>query len=82
MPRRAGARRGVISEQLRRALLHEGGELAGRPDPVEQVKAIYDFHAELDYELEPIADARLAAVAELRRQGWSYDRIAAATELS
>jgi len=41
-----------------------------------------DRVAALDAELERIAKVRLKAVHRLRRDGWSYDRIAAVSGLS
>ena len=46
------------------------------------VRAVGDTFAALDSELERIAAVRLDAVRRLRGEGWSYDRIAAATGLS
>jgi hypothetical protein len=79
---RAGAREGTISAELQAALLSESHALGGVVDPVDRIKAVNDFFAQLDFELEAVGDVRLEAVGELRAQGWSYDRIAAATELS
>ena len=46
------------------------------------MRAVGDAFAALDGELERFAKVRLAAIAALRADGWSYDRIAAATGLS
>ncbi|GAB3439022.1 hypothetical protein GCM10027517_11950 [Phycicoccus ginsengisoli] len=51
-------------------------------DPLAVIAAVGDVFASLDDALAEVAMPRLRAVAELRRQGWSYDRIAAATQLS
>ncbi|MDU0314101.1 hypothetical protein RKE38_10430 [Phycicoccus sp. M110.8] len=51
-------------------------------EPLEVIAAVGDVFASLDDALAEVALPRLRAVAELRRQGWSYDRIAAATQLS
>jgi hypothetical protein len=80
--RRAGSRPGTISAELEAALAREAMNLAAVTDAVDQVKAVNDFFAQLDYELEAVARVRLQAVADLRGEGWSYDRIAAATGLS
>ena len=51
-------------------------------EPLVVIAAVGDVFAALDDALEQLAMPRLRAVADLRRQGWSYDRIAAATNLS
>lgn len=79
---RAGAREGVLSPALLAALLAESRSLGGVVDAVERIKAVNDFFAQLDLELEPFGDTRLEAVSELRAQGWSYDRISEETGLS
>ncbi|WP_297782763.1 hypothetical protein [Aeromicrobium sp.] len=79
---RAGARKGIVSAELEAALLKESRALGGLVEAVDRIKAVNDFFAQLDLELEQFADVRLEAVRELRAQGWSYDRIAAATSLS
>ena len=76
--RRAGYRAGQLSAQLREAIVAEGADL----DAVEEPFAVTDTFAVLDDALEAIALPRLRAIAELRRQGWSYDKLAAATDLS
>ncbi|NUR14912.1 hypothetical protein [Terrabacter sp. C0L_2] len=81
-PRRAGARRGSISPELQSAIRAEAERLAAMPDPVLTTKAVGDLFAAIDRELDRVAKVRLKAVRELRRGGWSYDRIAAATGLS
>lgn len=79
---RAGARSGIISVGLEAALSKEAHALGGVVGAVDRIQAINDFFAGLDFELEQFADVRLEAVRELRAQGWSYDRIANATNLS
>ncbi len=81
-PRCSGARRGALSADLRDALRAEADRLAAAGEPVPVIKAVGDAFAALDGELERLAQARLDAVRALRRQGWSYDRIATATGLS
>jgi DNA-directed RNA polymerase specialized sigma24 family protein len=71
-----------LSPQVRKALRDEAKRLEAAGGPVEQVRAVGDAFAALDAELERVAKVRLRAVAQLRRDGWSYDRIAAATGLS
>jgi DNA-directed RNA polymerase specialized sigma24 family protein len=51
-------------------------------DPVEAINAVGDAIAALDDALADLALPRLRAIAALRRDGWSYDKIADATNLS
>jgi DNA-directed RNA polymerase specialized sigma24 family protein len=81
-PRRSGSRPASLSPAVRAALRGEAQRLADLGDPVAVIRATADTFAALDAELERIAAVRLAAVARLRTEGWSYDRIAAATGLS
>ncbi|WP_457253619.1 hypothetical protein [Pedococcus sp. P5_B7] len=60
----------------------EAARLEGIGTDVEIIRAVGDMFAALDAELERIALVRLRAVRRLRAQGWSYDRIAEATDLS
>jgi hypothetical protein len=60
----------------------EAAKLSALEDEVTSIRAVGDTFAALDAELERIAKVRLRAVRRLRAQGWSYDRIAAATDLS
>jgi DNA-directed RNA polymerase specialized sigma24 family protein len=60
----------------------EAARIAKLPDPVSIIKTVGDTFAALDGELERMAAVRLSAVRRLRDDGWSYDRIAAATGLS
>lgn len=80
--RRAGYRDAELSKAMRQALNAEIHELAGTEGALERIRLVGDFYAALDAELERIAQVRLEAVRELRTQGWSYARIAAATGLS
>ena len=80
--RRSGARRGALSADLKEALRAEATNLGRAGDEVAVVRAVGDTFAALDAELERIAKVRLSAIQRLRAQGWSYDRIAAATDLS
>jgi DNA-directed RNA polymerase specialized sigma24 family protein len=52
------------------------------PDPVAVIQTVGATFAAIDVELERLAAVRLVAVRDLREDGWSYDRIAAATGLS
>lgn len=81
-PRRTGARRGALSAELRAAVRAEAARLGQGPDPVAVTKQVGNFFAAIDRELERVANVRLAAIAAMRAQGWSYDRIAAETGLS
>ena len=56
--------------------------VASLADPAGQIRAVNDFYAQLDFELEQIAGVRLNAVRELRAAGLSYSRIVEATGLS
>ncbi|WP_311208457.1 MULTISPECIES: hypothetical protein [unclassified Aeromicrobium] len=80
--RRTGARDGHISAQLQRALLKEVHALSAVVDPADRVRAVNDFFAQLDAEMEPFAEVRLEAVAELRALGLSYDAVAESTGMS
>jgi DNA-directed RNA polymerase specialized sigma24 family protein len=79
---RAGARPGALSEELRTALRAEAARLDAIEEPVAAARAVGDVFAALDAELERVAAVRLNAVRALRREGWSYERIADATGLS
>ena len=68
--------------ELHTAIEAEAAQLEALPDALERIRAVGDAFAALDDELEQLARVRLRAVAELRGQGWSYDRIAASTGLS
>ena len=72
----------MLSAELQAALQGEADRLGGIEDPVLAARAVGDVFAALDAELEQIARVRFAAVRALRREGWSYDRIALATGLS
>ncbi|WP_344135559.1 hypothetical protein [Pedococcus bigeumensis] len=56
--------------------------MADLEEPLVVIAAVGDVFASLDDALAELALPRLRAVAQLRRQGWSYDRIADATALS
>lgn len=80
--RRAGSRPGSLSPRLQTAIAIEATGLASLADAADQVRAVSDFYAQLDFELEQVAAVRLDAVRRLRGAGWSYVRIAEATGLS
>ncbi len=75
-------RRGVLSADLKQAIRAQAGRPEEVGDDINIVLAVGNAFAALDAELERIAKVRLRAVRRLRRQGWSYERIAAASGLS
>lgn len=79
---RSGYRPGQLSEELKAAIKNETEHLESIGDELELIEAVGNTFAALDDALEELALPRLKAIAELRRQGWSYDRLAAATPLS
>ncbi len=80
--RRDGARRGALSQDVRTALRAEAQRLGRVDDPLEAARAVGDFFAAVDLELERVAQVRLRAVKLLREQGWSYTRIGEALGVS
>lgn len=80
--RRAGYRPGQLSPELRAAISAEAAAQGELAEPFAVIEAVGDTFAALDDALAEIALPRLRAIAQLRRDGWSYDRIAAATKLS
>lgn len=80
--RRAGYRPGQLSPELSDAISAEAASLDALDEPLAVIAAVGDTFAALDDALAEIALPRLRAIALLRRQGWSYDRLAAATDLS
>lgn len=83
--RRAGYRAGHLSEEFHGAIVNEADRLAALEEargPVAAINAVGDVFAALDDALAELALPRLHAIAHLRREGWSYDRIAGATNLS
>lgn len=73
---------GKLSPELRAAITAEAADLDALEDPLKVIEAVGDTFAALDDALAEIATPRLRAIAELRRRGWSYDRIADVTSLS
>jgi uncharacterized protein YerC len=67
---------------MRAAIEAEMRTAAALVDPVERIKFVSDFFAAIDGGLEQVAEVRLDAVAALRAQGLTYDRIAEVTGLS
>jgi len=80
--RRAGYRPGQLSAELRDAIATEAAQLDQIAEPLQVIDAVADVFASLEDALADVALPRLRAVAQLRRDGWSYDRISAATHLS
>lgn len=80
--RRSGYRPGQLSPEVHEAISAEAANLSELGDPLAVIAAVGDTFAALDDALAEIALPRLRAIAQLRRQGWSYDRLAAATDLS
>lgn len=73
--RRHGARQADLPPALAAALQEERDRLAQVPDPQERIRLVGDFFAALDGPLAGIAQVRLDAVKELRRQGWTYEKL-------
>jgi hypothetical protein len=48
---RAGAREGIIADDLQHVLLNEAHRLGGLVDAVDRIKAVNDFFEQLDFEL-------------------------------
>lgn len=71
-----------MPSKLRDAIQEEARRLGGLDDAADAVRTVGDLFAQLDFELEVLAEVRLHAVQRLRRDGWTYARIAEATGLS
>ncbi|GAA2735251.1 hypothetical protein GCM10009867_17130 [Pedococcus aerophilus] len=80
--RRAGYRPGTLSRELADAITAEAARLDEPTEPLAVIAGVGEVFASLDDALAELALPRLKAIADLRRQGWSYDRIAAETKLS
>lgn len=80
--RRSGHRPGQLSPELQAAIRDEAQAIGDLEEPLAVIAGVGDAFAAMDDALAELALPRLRAVAQLRRQGWSYDRIAAATSLS
>lgn len=83
-PRRRGeaSHAGSLPFAVRKALEEEAQRLRDLPDPVDTIRGVRDAFAAMEIELGRLATVRLEALAKLRADGWSYDRIAEATGLS
>lgn len=79
---RTGYRVGAMSDGVRQALAAEVTRLEELDDPIEKVRAVGNFFAALDIELETVAAVRLGAIAELRGRSMTYQQIVDATGLS
>lgn len=73
---------GKLSPQLQEAITAEAAQLGEPEEPLAVIAAVGDVFASLDDALAELALPRLKAIAELRRRGWSYDKIATETKLS
>lgn len=80
--RRAGAREVRLPKGLRDAFTNELKELRKVRDPEERIRIVGDLFAALDDPVEQLTTLRLEAVGELRKQGWTYDRLASLSGLS
>lgn len=80
--RRAGARPGHLSTALTDALRAEEEHLNALPEAQDRAKAVGDFFAALDAELERIALVRIRAVVAMKRGGMSQLAIGRAVGLS
>jgi hypothetical protein len=80
--KRAGARPGALSKDLRTALRAEVARLAALEPAEARLTAVGDTFAALDRELAAVADVRLAAIAELRAQGATYTQLVTLSGLS
>lgn len=80
--RRAGYRPGDLSQQLRDAIAAEAELLSQVETDLAMVDAVSETLAAVEEELDAVRMLRWEAIASLRAQGWSYDRMAAATSLS
>ena len=71
-----------MSAELEAAIEREATSLASLAEPLDQVRAVNEFFAQLDFELEKVTQVRFDAIRELRAAGWSYNRIAAEAGIS
>jgi len=67
---------------VRAAFAQVQGPLSDLEDPAARVRAVNNVLAAVEEELAALAVIRIEAVLDLRRQGWSLDRIARETGLS
>ena len=80
--KRAGARPGALSDDVRAAIRADVARLRVLSDAESRGTAVGDFFAAMDDELAAVAGVRLDAVRELRRAGWSYSRLMTLSGLS
>ncbi|WP_141775415.1 hypothetical protein [Phycicoccus sp. SLBN-51] len=80
--RRAGYQPGELSEQMRDAITAEAARLEDVEDDLETIRATGQVFNALDDAILAIGEPRLRALARLRAQGWSYNRLVEATGLS
>jgi hypothetical protein len=81
-PRRSGYRPRQLSPQLAQAITAEAHQVEELEAPLAVIAAVTDVFGCLDDAPAELGLPRLKAIAELRRQGWSFDPIAAETNLS
>jgi DNA-directed RNA polymerase specialized sigma24 family protein len=80
--RRAGYQPGELSAQMRDAISAEAARLDGLGDDLETIKATGQAFNALEDAILEMGEPRLRAIARLRGQGWSYNKLVAATGLS
>lgn len=80
--RRTGYRPGALSDELRTAIAAEAQQLAQIETLVGRIDGVADVIAAVEGALDGVRAVRLDAIAQLRRAGWSYDRIAAVSSMS
>ena len=80
--RRAGYQPGELSEQMQEAISAEAARLDALVDDLETIRATGQVFNALEDAILEIGEPRLRAIARLRADGWSYDRLVAATGLS
>lgn len=79
---RSGYRPGAISEDLRQAIAAEAASARAVEGLIARIDATSDAIAAIEDAVDEIREVRLSALVALRGDGWSYDRIAAASTLS
>ncbi|GAB3868878.1 hypothetical protein GCM10028801_45440 [Nocardioides maradonensis] len=67
---------------MRAAIEAEAARLGAIEAPLDAVAAVGEVFNGLDDVLDELSVPRLRAIARLRAEGWSYERIAESTRLS
>lgn len=80
--RRAGYQPGDLSEQMRDAIAAEAARLDALGDDLATIRATSEVFNALEDAILSIGEPRLRALARLRAEGWSYNRLVEATGLS